>query len=264
MSNTFDTHCHPQFSHYDSDRDEVIQRALDQGVSMICVGTDIETSKQAVELAKKYSGVWAAVGVHPNDLENFVMDDFIHLMSEEKVIAVGEVGLDYYRTTDEAKQKKQKEVFKEFINLAYQFQKPIILHCRDATAGSKGHSHKDAINLLKQAKNISYGGVAHSFTGTLEEAREYLNLGFHLGFNGIITFARQYDQIVVHTPLEKILLETDAPYLTPEPHRGKRNEPVYVLEVAKKVAELKSVPLETVVNVTTQNTLKLFINSNKG
>ena len=171
-------------------------------------------------------------------------------MNEEKVVAVGEVGLDYYRTRGDDKQKKQREAFKQFVNFAYQYQKPLILHCRDA--------HEDALEILKSAKNILYGGVAHSFTGTLEEAREYLNLGFYLGFNGIITFARQYDEVVVHTPLDRILLETDAPYLTPEPYRGKRNEPAYVLEVAKKVAELKNIPLETVIETTTQNTLNLF------
>ena len=246
MSNPFDTHCHPQFPQYDHDREEVIRR----GVPMLCVGTDIKTSKQALELAKNHSEVWAAVGAHPNDIENLVMDEFVHLMNEEKIVAVGEVGLDYYRTKGNEKQKKQRDVFEQFINLAYQYQKPLILHCRDA--------HKDAIEILKSAGDILYGGVAHSFTGTLEEAREYLNLGFHLGFNGIITFARQYDEIVVHTSLDKILLETDAPYLTPEPYRGKRNEPAYVLEVAKKVAELKNIPLETVIETTTQNTLNLF------
>ena len=254
MSNLFDSHCHPQFHHYDHDREEVILR----GGPMICVGTDLEMSKKAIELAKTHSGVWAAVGAHPNDIENLVMDDFVHLMNEDKVIAVGEVGLDYYRTTDEAKQKKQKEVFKQFINLAYQFQKPIILHCRDAAVGSRGHSHKDAIDILRSTRDILYGGVAHSFTGTLEEAREYLNIGFYLGFNGIITFARQYDEVVVQTPLDRILLETDAPYLTPEPYRGQRNEPSYVLEVAKKVAELKGISAEQVIKVTTQNVHNLF------
>lgn len=250
MSNMFDSHCHPQFPQYDHDRSDVIRRAVEQEVSMICVGTDLEMSKKAIELSKEHRNIWAAVGAHPNDIENLVMDDFVHLMNEEKVIAVGEVGLDYYRTKGDDKQEKQREAFKQFINLAYQYKKPLILHCRDA--------HKDAIEILRLAKNILYGGVAHSFTGTLEEAREYFNLGFYLGFNGIITFARQYDEVVVHTPLDRILLETDAPYLTPEPYRGQRNEPAYVLEVAKKVAELKDIPLETVIETTTQNTLDLF------
>ena len=252
MSNIFDTHCHPQFPQYDHDREEVIQR----GVPMICVGTDIKTSKQAIELAK-HPGVWAAVGAHPNNLDDLIMDNFVHLMNEEKVVAVGEVGLDYYRTTQKEKQKKQKEAFKQFINLAYQYKKPLILHCRDA--------HKDAIEILKSAKDILYGGVAHSFTGTLEEAREYLNLGFHLGFNGIITFLPagrqvrgQYDEVVIHTPLDRILLETDAPYLTPEPYRGKRNEPAFVIEVAKKIAKIKDISTESIIKITTSNALRLF------
>lgn len=258
MSSAFDSHCHPQFPHYDHDRNEVLRRAQEQGVSMICVGTDLETSKKAIELAREHKNIWATVGAHPNDIENLIMDDFVHLISEEKVVAVGEVGLDYYRTTQKEKQKKQKDVFGQFINLAYQFKKPLVLHCRDAASGSKGRSHKDMIEILKSAKNILYGGVAHSFTGTLEEAREYLNLELCLGFNGIITFTRQYDEIVMHTPLEKILLETDAPYLTPKPYRGKRNEPAYVIEVARRVAELKDIPIEKVIKVTTQNAFDLF------
>ena len=217
---------------------------------MICVGTDFEMSKKAVEIAQSHSEVWASVGVHPNDLGDFVMDDLVHLVNQDKVVAVGEVGLDYYRMKGNEKQKKQKDAFEQFINLAYQYQKPIILHCRDA--------HKDAIEILKSAKNILYGGVTHSFTGTLDDAKKYLELDFYFGFNGIITFARQYDEVVRYVPLDKILLETDAPYLTPEPYRGQRNEPAYVLEVAKKVAELKSMPLEEIVDQTTQNVTKLF------
>lgn len=246
MSNIFDTHCHPQFSHYDRDREEVIQR----GVPMLCVGTDLEMSKKAIELARSYSGVWASVGLHPNDTDDFIMDDFIHLMNEEKVVAVGEVGLDYYRTTQKERQKKQREVFKQFIDLASQYKKPLILHCRDA--------HEDALKILKSADNILYGGVAHSFTGTVDEAKKYLDLGFYLGFNGIITFADQYDEVVRHVPIDRILLETDAPYLTPEPYRGKRNEPMYVKEVAQKISELKCINLNKVVEQTTQNTIKLF------
>lgn len=261
MSNAFDSHCHPQFSHYDQDRKEVILRAAEKGVSMICVGTDLRMSKKAIELAKEYKNIWAAVGAHPNDIKNLVMDDFVHLMNEDRVVAVGEVGLDYYRTTDETKQKKQKEVFKKFIELAVEFDKPLILHSRDASKGSLGRVHTDMIAILNTyylIHNTRLRGVAHSFTGTLEEAREYLNLGFYLGFNGIITFARQYDEVVLHTPLDRLLLETDAPYLTPEPYRGQRNEPAYVLEVAKKVAELKGISTEEVVRITTRNVQNLF------
>lgn len=250
MSSIFDTHCHPQFPQYKDDHDEVIRRTLGGGVFMICVGTDLETSKQAIELSQKHNGIWSTVGAHPNDLDNVVIDEFVHLMNEEKIVAVGEVGLDYYRTTEKQKQKRQKDIFGQFINFAYQYQKPLVLHLRD--------SHKDAIEILNSAKDIFYGGVAHSFTGTLDEAKKYLDLGLFLGFNGIITFARQYDEVVKYVPMDRILIETDAPYLTPQPHRGQRNEPLYVKEVAKKVAELKNTTFEDVVEQTTQNTLKLF------
>ncbi len=175
-------------------------------------------------------------------------------LRNSKVVAIGEVGLDYYRTPEPEKQKKQKEIFEQFIDLAQKTKKPMVLHFRDSSKGSSGKVHKDALEILP--KDIA--GVSHSFTGSLQEAKEYLNRGIYLGFNGIITFARQYDEIVKYTPLEHILLETDAPYLTPEPYRGKRNEPAYVVEVAKKVAELKNEPLEKVIQQTTDNCKKLF------
>lgn len=267
MSTIFDSHCHPQFPQYKNDREEMVQRALDGGVFMICVGTDLETSKQGIELAQKYEGVWATVGIHPNDADELYdgknispekFDQFVHLVNRDKVIAVGEVGLDYYRTTDREKQKNQKGVFEKFIDMAYQYKKPLVIHGRDGQTGSQGRAHGDILEILNAGKNILYGGVAHSFTGTIDEARKYLDLGFYIGFNGIITFARQYDEVVRYVPLDRILLETDAPYLTPEPHRGQRNEPLYVKEVAQKVAELKKEPLDKVVEQTTESCKKLF------
>ena len=224
---------------------------------MICVGTDLETSKQGVELAQKHEGMWATAGLHPNDAIydlGFKIYEFEELLKEPKVIGVGEVGLDYYRTPEEKDQKKQKEVFEQFIDLAQKIKKPIVLHFRDSPKGSSGRVHKDALGILP--KDIA--GVSHSFTGNLNEAKGYINRGMYLGFNGIITFARQYDEVVKYVPLENILLETDAPYLTPEPYRGQRNEPLYVKEVAKKVAELKNISVEEVVEQTTKNVIKLF------
>src|SRR3989344_2828637 len=236
MSNVFDTHCHPQFPQYKNDREEVIRRALDGGVSMICVGTDLETSKQGIDLAQKHKDIWATVGLHPNDANDELgIMNYEQLLAQPKVVAVGEVGLDYYRTPEPEKQKKQKEVFEQFIDLALKNNKPMVLHFRDSPKGSSGRVHKDALEILP--KNIV--GVSHSFTGNINEAREY-------------------DEVVKYVPLENILLKTDAPYLTPEPYRGQRNEPVYVKEVAKKVAELKNLPVEEVIGITTQNTLNLF------
>lgn len=254
-----DSHCHPQFPQYDKDRDEMIKRALDGGVQMICVGTDLEMSRKAIELAQKHNGIWASVGLHPNDNlgEEFDGKAYEELLKQDKVVAMGEIGLDYYRTTETEEQEEQRKTFIKFLELAKKVKKPLILHCRDARAGSTGKAYPDMIDILKNgyAKN---GGVVHSYAGSLEEAKRFLNLGFYLGFNGIITFARQYDEIVKYVPLDRILLETDAPYLTPEPYRGQRNEPLYVIEVAKKIAELKNISVEEVTEQTTKNTIKLF------
>ena len=219
---------------------------------MIAVGTDLEISKQGIDLAQKHNGMWSTVGIHPNDINSeFKIEDYKKLLEEDKVVAVGEVGLDYYRTPEP---EKQKEIFEQFIDLAQKEKKPMVLHFRDSPKGSSGRVHKDALEILP--KNIT--GVSHSFTGNLDEAMEYINRGMYLGFNGIITFARQYDEVVKYAPLENILLETDAPYLTPEPYRGQRNEPVYVKEVAKRVAELKQISVDEVVTKTTQNVIRLF------
>ncbi len=257
--NLIDSHCHPQSSQYDKDRDEVIKRTLDGGVQMICVGTDLEMSRKAIELAGKYGGIWATVGLHPNDNldEDFDERTYEELLKKDNVVAMGEIGLDYYRTAEPEDQKFQKERFIKQLELANKLSKPIILHCRDSKAGSTGKAYPQMADILKNgyAKN---GGVVHSYTGSLEEAKQFLNLGLYLGFNGIVTFTRQYDEIVKYAPLDRILLETDAPYLTPEPYRGKRNEPLYIVEVAKKIAELKKKTMEEVAETTTQNTKKLF------
>lgn len=263
----FDSHCHLQFTQYDKDRDEIIRRALDAGVSMICVGTDLEMSKKGIELAEKHEGIWATVGLHPNDIEKATSDQWLvisDLLSESKVVAVGEVGLDYYRTTEPEKQKKQKEIFEQFLDLSAKCDKPVILHSRDAGKGSIGKVHGDMVEiLLKKSdlfhdRSINQIGVMHSFTGTEEDAKKYLEMGFYLGFNGILTFTSQYDEVVKYVPLDRILLETDAPFLAPEPYRGTRNEPIYVIEVAKKVAELKNEKLEKVIEQTTENCKNLF------
>ncbi|MDP3792147.1 MAG: TatD family hydrolase [bacterium] len=271
MSSIFDSHCHPQMAQYDKDRDEMIRRALDAKVSMICVGTDLETSKQGIELAQKHNNMWASVGLHPNDNlnEKFNPSEYEELLKMPKVVAMGEIGLDYYRTTEPKDQDFQKKRFEEQLNLAVRMNMPVILHSRDAGKGSTGKVHENMIAIL-QNNLPSKLGVAHSFTGTINDAKKYLDLGFYVGFNGILTFARQYDEVVRYAPLEQILLETDAPYLTPEPYRTRppafaerfggrvRNEPAYVVEVAKKVAELKNIPIEKVIDQTTTNCTKLF------
>lgn len=270
-----DSHCHPQFPQYDNDREEMLRRARDAGVSMICVGTDLETSQKGIELAQKWSNppspdgfgeasMWATVGCHPNDINRQLTTDnlqqFEELLTQPKVVAVGEVGLDYYRTPEPEKQEQQKEVLRRFIDLATKHKKPLILHCRDSAKGSAGHAYFDMFEILKaKSSQLKAGGVFHSFTGTPDEARKAISLGFYIGFNGILTFTDQYNESVKATPLEKILLETDAPFLAPEPYRGKRNEPAYVVEVAKKITELKGKDYETIVRATTESAMRLFV-----
>ena len=274
MAIIIDSHCHPQFPQYDEDRDVMIQRALDAGIKMICIGIDLESSRAGIELAQKYEGMWATVGVHPNDNPTEVFDETIYkeLLAMPKVVAMGEIGLDYYRTTEEVERQAQRERFEKQLAFAVKSNVPVVLHARDASKGSLGLVHRDMLSIIKnwklEIKNSALqerSGVAHSFTGSTDEAKMYLDLGFYLGFNGIITFlpaSRQalsmYDDLVKFVPLDRILLETDAPYLTPEPYRGQRNEPAHVIEVAKKLAELKGESLEEVVYQTSKNTQKLF------
>lgn len=246
----FDTHCHPQFSQYDKDREEIIAKALGGGIKIICVGTDFEMSQKAIALASQYDGMWASVGLHPNDdlKEGFDVNKYRRLAEHPKVVAIGEIGLDYYRTPDLKQQKIQQQRFLEQINLATEANKPAIIHCRNA--------HEDMLDII--SRNPDLQGVIHSFTGTPKEAIQYINLGFHIGFNGIITFTHDYDEAVKQTPLEKILTETDAPYLTPIPHRGQRNEPSYVKFVIQKIAEIKNIGIDEVAGTTAQNALELF------
>ena len=248
-----DTHCHPQFPDYDKDQEEMIKRNLDDGVFMIAVGADLKSSKGAIELAKECKGkIWATIGAHPDEIgDNFNIEGYGKIITKE-VVAIGEVGLDYYRTPEEEKRKRQKEIFLQFANLAKENDLPLILHVRNEKNGKSAHD--DMAELLSGDMQ----GVAHSFTGTVDEARKYLNLGFYLGFNGIITFANQYDEVVRYAPIEQILLETDAPWLSPIPYRGQRNEPMRVREVVKRVAELKNMELEELVNICNQNATKLF------
>ena len=246
----FDNHSHIQYNKFDDDRVEVLQRAKDSGVKMICVGTDYEMSQKAIYLAEKHEGIWASVGLHPNDNldEKYDSNVYEELARHPKVVAIGEIGLDYYRTPDEEQQRIQKARFQEQISLAVRLNKPLIIHCREA--------HKDMIEILSQ--NPDARGVIHSFTGTREEAQKYLELGFYIGLNGIITFTDQYNEIVENIPLKRILLETDAPFLTPIPHRGKRNEPSYVKFVAERIAEIKKLSLAEVESVTDMNAKELF------
>lgn len=245
-----DSHCHPQFPQYDHDREEVIKKTLEQEVQMICVGTDLETSKKAIELAQRYKGIWATVGLHPNDNlnEDFDAEIYKKLAKEEKVVAIGEIGLDYYRTTKEEDRKRQKERFKKQFSMTLELNMPLVLHCREA--------YGDMLEIIENSAQLR--GVVHSFTSDWETAKKFIDLGFFIGLNGIITFTDQYNDVVKNISLDNLLLETDAPYLSPVPERGKRNEPWKVKFVAEKIASIKNMNMAEIEKITTQNTVNLF------
>lgn len=246
-----DTHAHLNFSAYKDDADEVIKRSLEGGVFMINVGSQYSTSKRAVEMAHKYEGVYAAVGLHPihiND-EEFDHEKYFELAKDPKVVAIGEMGLDYYHIKQDTDQKKQKEVFLQGIKLANEVQKSMAIHCREA--------YDDLLDILKN-NSVDKKGVIHCFAGSLETAQKFIELGFKIGLNGIITYSESYDKLIKNIELEDILLETDCPYLIPVPHKGERNEPVYVQLVAKKIAQIKQISVEEVASATTKNTKMIF------
>lgn len=275
----FDTHCHLQFKAFDANRDEVIGRCLEKDMQMLTVGTQRDTSAAAVELAKTSNGrIFAAIGLHPVHLhpryvdekegefmsreEDFDYPYYRELADAPEVIAIGETGLDFYHLPDDVPRdeviKKQTEVFLQHIKLAQEIDKAMVIHCREA--------YRELAEVLRQNPDIR--GTVHCFTGTEEEAELLLGLGLHIGFTGIITFPPRAEnpqaqerllEAVRRVPLERLLIETDAPYLAPATYRGKKCEPWMVEEVAKKVAELKGLDLVTVKNVTAENAKKLFL-----
>ena len=265
-----DIHTHANLSAFKDDYDAVIHRALDAGVWMINVGTELRTSKRAVEFLDLYpEGVYATVGLHPNhagpsyhdteesDTENegegFDYEAYKQLASHPKVVAIGECGLDYFRTTDPEIQKKQKEIFAQHIALANELGKPLMLHLR---SGEGGNAYKDAQEILKSHAKVR--GDSHFFAGSLEDAQGFWDMGYSTSFTGVLTFARNYDEVVKSAPADLIHAETDAPYVTPVPHRGERNEPLYVIEVVKKMAELRGVPIDQWSAQLTQNAKEMF------
>lgn len=262
----FDVHTHAQFAIYEKDADEVIRRALDAGVWVANVGTERGTSQAAIDFAHRYKeGVYATVGLHPTHTakshhdtqemasapagEAFEYEAYKKMASDPKVVAIGECGLDYFRLSEETK-KRQREVFEKHIALASELGKPLMVHCRNAFA--------DLIATLKGSDLPQSRGIIHFMTGSKEDAQELLALGFSFSFGGVLTFTHDYDEVVGMIPLDRILLETDAPYVAPVPYRGKRNEPSYVIETAKKIAEMKNMSFEEVAGTTTTNALKLF------
>src|SRR3989344_2590531 len=248
-----DIHTHAQFSAFDGDRDAVIRRALDAEIWMINVGTDKNMSQGAIKLAQKYGeGVYATAGLHPNDYgEGFDYDFYKKLVQDPKVVAIGECGLDYYRTAQHEAQTKQKEIFVKHIQLARDVKKPLMIHCREAFG--------DLIDILRASRfALQAPGIVHFFSGTIEDAQKLMDLGFSFSFGGVITFTSEYEKLIKFIPLDHILLETDAPYVAPIPHRGKRNEPSYIEEVAKKISKILGKDFDEIAEITTKNAIKIF------
>ena len=252
-----DTHIHLDDDRYIDDLDEMLDRARQKGVERFIIpGADPKNIDRAVEISEQNSDVYFAVGVHPYDMENFSNLNFEKYISHEKCIAVGECGLDYFRLegTPEEKEEekvKQKEIFVTQIELAKKYKKPLIVHIRDASRDSK------EILLANNAKEV--GGVLHCFNAD-EELLSLANENFYFGIGGVLTFknAKKLVNVLPKIPHEKLLIETDGPYLTPTPHRGERNEPLYTTFIAQKMAEILEISLIKIEEVTTNNALKLF------
>lgn len=271
-----DSHAHVNFNAFKDDYKEVIQKALDNEVLVVNVGSQYSTSKRAVEIAHEFeTGVWAIVGIHPLHLreqtlsyqddneiapveiktkgEEFDYEKYSELARDEKTAAIGEVGLDYhhFETGDdiEALKAKQKEVLLKFIDLANEVDKPLMVHCWDA--------YPDLLEILKNHP-VNKKGIIHSFVGGYKTAKKFIELGYMIGLNGIITYTDDYARLLKEIPLEHIVIETDCPYLGPAPVKGERNEPIYVKYVAEKIARLTGKSFGEVTRITTENVKKIL------
>lgn len=243
-----DAHAHLQFPEFDNDREEVIERIKKERMFCVNVGTNKVFSQKAIELAEKHSEFFAAVGLHPLEIEEEDFDEkfFENLASHPKVLAIGECGLDIKAASSK---EKQKEVFQRHILLSKKFQKPLMIHSR--------YSYPEVVEILRSEK-LSLPGIVHYFSGDKGAAQKFLEIGFNLSFAGKITYNNQYDEVIKFVPFENILSETDAPFVSPTPYRGKRNEPVYVKEVVKKIAEVKNLPFEKMEEIIFENAKRIF------
>jgi TatD DNase family protein len=255
-----DTHVHLDFGQFDDDRDAVLTRAWQSGVgAMVTVGTNLETGRAAVALAEKHEQIFATVGFHPHDAKTAdaaALAELRELAHHPQVVAIGEIGLDFYRNY--SPRDAQRRAFQEQLHIATELSKPVVIHDRDA--------HADTMNVLQawaagcRSLPADRRGVFHCFSGDLALAEAAIELGFYIGVDGPITYhnARKLPAIVKALPLDRLLVETDAPFLTPHPHRGQRNEPAYVRLVAEKIAGLKNRTLEEIAQATTANAVALF------
>jgi len=245
-----DTHAHIYYDEYSHRMDDVIQSANDNGVEkIISIGVDLKSSEKCLKLAEKYEAVYATCGIHPHEADKasrrylYELEEFY---KHPKVLAVGEIGLDYHY--DFSERKIQRKIYHEQLEMANSLNLPAVVHCRE--------SDDDILAGIQESGHSL--GVIHCFASDLDFAEKILDTGFHLSFTGLITFVKELEEVIVKVPLEKMMVETDSPYLSPKPHRGKKNEPAYVLHVAEKIAELKKISLEEVAQCTTNTALGLF------
>ncbi|RKJ76570.1 TatD family deoxyribonuclease [Butyricicoccus sp. 1XD8-22] len=254
----FDTHAHYDDSRFDGDRDELLRSLPGEGVGLVLnPGCDLASSRKAVAYADTYPHVYAAAGIHPENIEG-VPDEQVEeelreieaLAAHPKVRAVGEIGLDYYWCKEPAERKRQQELFRAQMRMAGRLGLPVIVHDRDA--------HLDCLTIAEQYPKVH--GVFHCYAGSAETAQRLLELGYYLSFTGVLTFknAKKAAEVVRRVPLERLMVETDAPYMAPEPFRGKRNSSLYVYRMVEAIAEIKGLPAEEVARVTTENGKKLF------
>ena len=264
-----DTHCHLDLDKFEGDREAVIRRAVEAGVKrMLVPGLDLESSRAAIQLAEQHEHVYAAVGFHPTDIHKLTpksFDELQKLAEHPKVVAIGEIGLDYYWVKEPEQRLEQRQKLPLQLQLAEAVNKPVILHLREENDAEFGEATNDLFEILEQwQKKLtalkSKPGVFHSFNGNLDSATRAMSMNFFIGITGPVTYKKNDSQreLVGKLPLDRILIETDSPFLTPVPHRGKRNEPVFVAHIADKIAELHHMPHEQVANVTTENANRLF------
>lgn len=250
----FDTHAHFDAHHFNEDRDELLSSLPGQGVSLIVnPGCDLSTSRTAVEIAERHPFVYAAVGFHPEETPNAELSDLEEirrLAAHEKVVAIGEIGLDYYWVKEEEGRKKEQEFFRAQMALAEELNLPVIVHDREA--------HGDTLAIVKEFPNVR--GVFHCYSGSVEMAQELVKMGWMLSFTGVLTYhnARKAVEVAEAIPLEHLMIETDSPYMAPVPYRGKRNHSGYVRHVCEKLAEIKGIPFEQCAEITLKNGCHFF------
>ncbi len=267
-----DTHCHLDFNKFDADRPDVLVRALESGLTRILIpGLSLPACRDSVKLAKSHPMLYAAIGVHPTEALTWTESSYAELcrlaQSARKVVAVGEIGLDYY--WDAAPHALQQRVLQEQLNLASELNLPVIIHLREKDDAQGGPCAEDALSILSKwverlrevgSPLVERPGVLHSFSSDHQTAEKAISLGFYIGVTGPVTFknARQRQEIIASLPLERLLIETDAPFLAPVPQRGRRNEPAFVAFIAEKIATLHSTTPSEVANITTANAARLF------